>query len=136
MSENLQNNTFLSQIADLLQSARLQVVRTVNQTMVLTYYEIGRMIVEEEQNGKNRAEYGTRLLKNLSTYLTEQFGKGFSIINLENMRKFYLTYSISTSIMRILQIQNTQLKSNISVNQIPQSVTGKLNNSKSFNIIF
>ena len=136
MSENLQNNTFLSQIADLLQSARLQVVRTVNQTMVLTYYEIGRMIVEEEQNGKNRAEYGTRLLKNLSTHLTEEFGKGFSIINLENMRKFYLTYSISTSIMRILQIQNTQLKSNISVNQIPQSVTGKLNNSKSFNIIF
>ena len=136
MSENLQNNTFLSQIADLLQSARLQVVRTVNQTMVLTYYEIGRMIVEEEQNGKNRAEYGTRLLKNLSTYLTEEFGKGFSIINLENMRKFYLTYSISTSIMRILQIQNTQLKSNIFLNQIPQSMTGKLNNSKSFNIIF
>ena len=104
MSESLQNYTFLSQIANLLQSARLQVVRTVNQTMVLTYYEIGRMIVVEEQNGKNRAEYGTQLLKNLSTYLTEEFGKGFLIINLENMRKFYLTYSISTSIMRILQI--------------------------------
>ena len=113
MSENLQNNTFLSQIADLLQSARLQVVRTVNQTMVLTYYEIGRMIVEEEQNGKNRAEYGTRLLKNLSTYLTEQFGKGFSIRNLELIKKFYFEYSKSQTV------------SAFSENQIPQTLSAE-----------
>ena len=113
MSENLQNNTFLSQIADLLQSARLQVVRTVNQTMVLTYYEIGRMIVEEEQNGKNRAEYGTRLLKNLSTYLTEQFGKGFSIRNLELIKKFYFEYSKSQTV------------SANSENQIPQTLSAE-----------
>ena len=113
MSENLQNNTFLSQIADLLQSARLQVVRTVNQTMVLTYYEIGRMIVEEEQHGKNRAEYGTRLLKNLSAYLTEQFGKGFSIRNLELIKKFYFVYSKSQTV------------SAISENQIPQTLSAE-----------
>ena len=108
MSENLQNNTFLSQIADLLQSARLQVVRTVNQTMVLTYYEIGRMIVEEEQHGKNRAEYGTRLLKNLSTHLTEQFGKGFSVRNLELIKKFYFVYSISQTVSAIFDSEKSQ----------------------------
>lgn len=68
-------------------------VRTINQTMVQTYYEIGRMIVEEEQNGKNRAEYGKRLLRDLSKVLTTEFGKGFSERNLEQMRQFYLVYS-------------------------------------------
>jgi predicted nuclease of restriction endonuclease-like (RecB) superfamily len=63
--------------------------------MVQTYFEIGRMIVEEEQQGKDRAEYGKGLLKGLSESLTDEFGKGFSIRNIEQMRKFYLTYSIT-----------------------------------------
>lgn len=61
--------------------------------MVYTYFEIGRMIVEEEQNGNERAEYGKQILKGLSEQLTKEFGKGFSVDNLQNMRKFYLTYS-------------------------------------------
>ena len=61
--------------------------------MVYTYYEIGRMIVEEEQNGEQRAEYGQYILKNLSAYLTENFGKGYSPDNLKLMRKFYTIYS-------------------------------------------
>jgi len=64
----------------------------VNQTMVHTYYEIGRMIVEDEQQGKERAEYGKQVLKELSKKLIDNFGKGFSVQNLENMRKFYLLY--------------------------------------------
>jgi predicted nuclease of restriction endonuclease-like (RecB) superfamily len=86
------NTKFFSQIVDLLQSARSKVVQTVNQTMVLTYFEIGRMIVEEEQAGKERAGYGKEILKQLSKVLTTEFGKGFSITNIQQMRSFYLTY--------------------------------------------
>ncbi len=89
---NLQNHNFHTQIVNLLQSARQQVLRTVNKTMVITYFEIGRMIVEEEQNGKERADYGKSLLKGLSKVLTKEFGKGFSVYNLERMRKFYFIY--------------------------------------------
>ena len=60
--------------------------------MVLTYFEIGRKIVEEEQGGKERAEYGKELLKDLSKALTNEFGKGFSVYNLERMRNFYIVF--------------------------------------------
>ena len=60
--------------------------------MVETYWHIGRRIVEQEQKGKNRADYGDKLLVNLSRYLTDTFGKGFSEANLLNMRKFYITF--------------------------------------------
>jgi hypothetical protein len=61
--------------------------------MVLTYFEIGRMIVEEEQNGKERADYGSQLLSDLSQSLTKDFGKGFSVTNLKQMRQFYSVYT-------------------------------------------
>ncbi len=92
------NRKFFSQIVDLLESARSNVVRAVNQTMVTTYFEIGRMIVEEEQNGKDRAEYGKRLLRELSKTLTREFGKGFSTTNLKQMRQFYIAYSIGQTL--------------------------------------
>ncbi|MDR6969500.1 putative nuclease of restriction endonuclease-like (RecB) superfamily [Flavobacterium arsenatis] len=100
MQDNLQNN-FFHQIVTLLQEARLQVVRTVNHTMVYTYFNIGKMIVEEEQNGKERAEYGKQLLKGLSKRLTEEFGKGFSVDNLQNMKRFYIAYSIYETLSHI-----------------------------------
>ena len=95
------NTNFFSQIVDLLQFARGNVVRTINQTMVTTYFEIGRMIVEEEQGGKERAEYGKQLLKELSKVLTKEFGRGFSVENLTKMRYFYLTYSNSSTLLTI-----------------------------------
>ena len=107
MSENLKNKALFSQVVALLQNARQQVLRTVNSTMVYTYFEIGRMIVEEDQSGKERAEYGKQLLKGLSQQLTVEFGKGFSVENLDRMRKFYRVYSISSSLMRILEIRNS-----------------------------
>ncbi len=107
MSKDLQNKILFQQVVDLLQNARQQVLRTVNSTMVCTYFEIGRIIVEEEQSGKDRAEYGKQILKGLSEQLTNEFGKGFSTDNLENMRKFFLAYSISESLTRILQITNS-----------------------------
>lgn len=69
---------FLKKITDLLKKARNTTVRAVNQTMVYTYFEIGRIIVQEEQNGKERAEYGKKILRELSQKLTKEFGKGFS----------------------------------------------------------
>ena len=61
--------------------------------MVYAYYEVGRMIVEEEQYGENRAAYGKKILQELSEYLSEYFGKGFSVSNLKNIRQFYKVYS-------------------------------------------
>lgn len=85
------NDELYSQIASVLSKSRQFVVSTVNTTMVRTYFEIGRIIVENEQNGKSRAEYGKETLKNLSERLTKDFGKGFSVTNLKQMRDFFLT---------------------------------------------
>jgi predicted nuclease of restriction endonuclease-like (RecB) superfamily len=84
---------FYSKISDLLKLAKTAVVQSVNKTIVVTYFEIGRIIVEEEQNGNQRAEYGKQILKELSYKLTKEFGKGFSVENLDRMRFFYKTYS-------------------------------------------
>jgi len=86
------NRDFYNKVVDLLKEARISVVRTINKTMVYTYIEVGRIIVEEEQKGKSRAEYGKELLKELSNRLVREFGKGFSVTNLQQMRQFYLTY--------------------------------------------
>ncbi len=87
------NLDLYNKIAELLKDARSKVVQTVNKTMVYTYFEIGRMIIEEEQAGKERAVYGKQLLQGLSKKLTVEFGKGFSLTNIKQMRSFYLIYS-------------------------------------------
>ena len=89
----IENMEIVKNVIDLLENARKKVVTTVNQTMVLTYFEIGRMIVEEEQKGENRAEYGKKILEILSEKLTEKYKKGFSVTNLRQMRQFYVVYS-------------------------------------------
>ena len=89
---NLTESKFIQDIKELLKSARNKVYRNINEIMTKTYFEIGKRIVEEEQKGKSRADYGKALLKSLSTELTKEFGKGFSVRNLEQMRKFYLVF--------------------------------------------
>lgn len=83
-----------NEISNLLKEARKSIVSNINTTMTKTYFLIGKRIVEEEQNGNERATYGKNLIKNLSKKLTNEFGKGFSERNIEQMRKFYKTYSI------------------------------------------
>lgn len=122
MSKEVQNTNLFQQVAVLLKNAQQQVLRTVNSTMVFTYFEIGRMIVEEEQNGKVRADYGKQVLKGLSQQLTKEFGKGFSLSNLEQIRKFYMIYSKSETLLRISQIQNSQSVIVESESTIPQSL--------------
>ncbi len=87
-----ENNPLFGKIADLLNEARKSIVKNINQTIVITYFEVGKLIVEEEQQGKERAEYGKSVLKELSQKLTDEFGKGYSVYNLERMRNFYLVF--------------------------------------------
>lgn len=82
----------LARIVGLLEAARRASARSVNTIMTATYWEIGRQIVEGEQEGADRAEYGTRLLERLSQDLTVRFGRGFGLINLKYMRRFYLAW--------------------------------------------
>jgi predicted nuclease of restriction endonuclease-like (RecB) superfamily len=95
LSNQTDENSLFSKVAELLELARKQVVTTVNLTMVHTYFEIGKMIIEEEQQGEIRAAYGKAILKDLSARLKERFGKGFSEQNLRQMRKFYAIYAFS-----------------------------------------
>lgn len=98
MEDLLKKNNFIDNIRTLINEARKQVVHTVNTVMVATYWEIGRRIVEEEQNGNERAEYGTYLIKDLSKVLTTEFGKGFDESNLRNMRLFFKAFPIRDSL--------------------------------------
>jgi predicted nuclease of restriction endonuclease-like (RecB) superfamily len=88
----------ISRIADILIAARTKVVREVNKAQVLAYWEIGREIVEFEQKGRARADYGEELLKRLSADMTAKFGRGFSAENLRLMRKFYITFRKSKTL--------------------------------------
>jgi predicted nuclease of restriction endonuclease-like (RecB) superfamily len=92
MSSDVQHNAFFEEIRTILHQARQNALTAVNSAMVEAYWQIGRRIVEEEQKGEDRAAYGKKLLQALAQQLTQEFGKGFSVSNLEYMRKFYLTY--------------------------------------------
>jgi predicted nuclease of restriction endonuclease-like (RecB) superfamily len=91
LKENNQNH-YIADIKAILNAARQQVYTAVNSAMVQAYWLIGQRIVEEEQNGKERAEYGSFLIKNLSIELTKVFGKGFSEQSIKNFRQFYLVF--------------------------------------------
>jgi predicted nuclease of restriction endonuclease-like (RecB) superfamily len=95
MNGRVNANTITKKITNLVNDARQQIVKSINQTIAHSYFEIGRLIVEEEQNGFEKADYGKFLLIELSRNLIKEFGKGFSVTNLKQMRQFYLTYSES-----------------------------------------
>ena len=86
-------NTFFEDVCNLLSNARKNVKKAADLAMVYSYFEVGRRIVEEEQSGADSAQYGQYILKELSEYLTKNFGKGFSVTNLKQMRQFYLVYA-------------------------------------------
>jgi len=103
--ENLCRNSI-----DLIQYARQIAAKQVNMVQLMTYYSIGRWIVEEQQQGQSRAQYGKQVIKQLSDALTEQFGRGFSVDTLENARKFYLNYQnrISETVFRKFAIEKSE----------------------------
>lgn len=119
---DLQNSLIVESISSLLEMARKRVAFNVNHTMVLTYFEIGKIIVEEEQNGQHRAEYGKSLLKTLSKELTKRFGRGFSQRNLEQIRQFYLTYSNQIPQTLSAKSEKSQTVSNQSISELQRPV--------------
>ena len=86
---------FYQAVRDVLGAARANAYRSVNFAMVEAFWNVGRMIVEEEQQGKEHAEYGALLIRNLSEILTAEFGKGFTETNLKYFRQFYLTFPVA-----------------------------------------
>lgn len=88
----------LLQIRTLLQNARYQLQQTVNSVMVQTYWEIGKLIIEDEQNGSKRATYGTQQIRLISQQLYSEFGKGFTERNIRSMRQFYRLFPIWHSV--------------------------------------
>lgn len=98
MSNDLVNNNLYNKISELLQKAQSQVKQQVNSLMVITYWNVGKLIVEDEQQGNNRAEYGKAILQELSDKLIIKFGKGFDITNLRKMRQFYNLFQKQDSV--------------------------------------
>jgi len=119
MNSNHDLQLLITDITQIIEQARRQVRQSINTAMVESYWQIGRLIVEHEQNGEARAEYGKQQLQYLSIQLTEQFGKGFDVGNLRNMRQFYLTYPIHdalrselswTHYRSLMRIENPQAR--------------------------
>ena len=98
MSDLAYTNSMMNEIRELLIAARQRVAVQVNTELLSTYWNIGRIIVEHEQQSKDRAEYGKQLLKELSKALTNEFGKGFSVSNIQFMRRFYQNYQIQQTV--------------------------------------
>jgi len=95
MTNLLSKNTvdeLYGQIEEIVTEKKNKVAYQINNTMLETYFLIGKLIVENEQNGNVKAEYGKQVLNELSKRLTQKFGSGFSLTNMKFMRKFYLVY--------------------------------------------
>lgn len=97
-NNSLMTNEMIEQIKQVMGQARSNVAKVVNNELITAYWNIGRIIVEHEQENNERAAYGKRTLKELSKVLTEEFGKGFSVSNLQFMRRFYQTYQIQQTL--------------------------------------
>ena len=93
-----ENQVVIKDIKEVLIDARSKIAVTINNELLIAYWNVGRIIVENEQLGLDKAEYGSQLLKNLSKELTQEFGRGFSRSNLQNMRLLYLNYPICQSL--------------------------------------
>lgn len=98
MSDLTQTNSMIEEIKEILLSARQRVAVQVNTELLSTYWNVGRIIVEHEQASQDRAAYGKQVLKELSKELTREFGRGFSVSNIQFMRRFYQSYQIQQAV--------------------------------------
>lgn len=92
------DKTFLCDIRHIIDSSRQNAVRSVDFCRVQMYWHLGKRIFEEEQHGKNRADYGTYLIKNLAKQLEPEYGSGFGVRQLEQSRQFYRMYPIANAV--------------------------------------
>ena len=98
MSKEAANYELLNSIKKLIEISKKKVFKNVNTIMLHTYWDIGRLIVEEEQKGNDKANYGDYTIRELSKELTNLYGRGFSITNLKMMRRFYKEYQIGQTL--------------------------------------
>jgi predicted nuclease of restriction endonuclease-like (RecB) superfamily len=122
MSKAIVQDRLFQSIRELIENAQQNIVRNVNTTMLFTYFEIGKMIIENEQQGKQRADYAKMTIDKLSKDLTREFGKGYSTTNLEYFRRFYLLYHNRTPQSLIGKSNKSATKKQSSISQ---SVIGK-----------
>lgn len=98
MSDIAYTDSMIDEIRELLLNARQQVATHINTELLSTYWNVGRIIVEHEQNSNERAAYGKQQLRQISKELTKEFGRGFSVSNIQFMRRFYQTYQIQQTV--------------------------------------
>lgn len=108
--EQSKYSDLIGQIGGLLQKGREQVAQSVNTILVQNYWLIGRHIVEYEQGGKEKADYGSQLLDQLAKDLSERYGKGFSRSNVFQIRQFYVRFSKIQTLSRQFESVENQLK--------------------------
>lgn len=106
-------DSLFQSVKEIIAQSREKVFRIANSTLLLTHWQIGRLIIEDEQKGKERAEYGKFILKNLSKKLTLEFGKGYDYTNLSNMRKFYKIFPIVDAVRQQLSWTHYRLLLNV-----------------------
>lgn len=128
----VQNPNLLLSVKEIIIQSRQRVYRMVNSVLLDTYWNIGRLIIEDEQNGNTKAVYGKSTLKNLSKELTFEFGKGFDYTNLTNMRNFYLAFPILDAVRQELSWTHYRLLSRIDSEEkrmyyLNESITGNWN---------
>lgn len=116
MANDLISTKLINDIKNILHNSRTHLQQSINTAMVQTYWNIGKIIVEHEQNGNKKAQYGKRQLEQISGSLTKEFGKGFNPRNLRNMRQFYTTFPIWQSVnaklswthyVRLVRVENS-----------------------------
>ena len=126
-------SSLFARVVALIEEARQKVATVANIAQVYTNYEIGRQIVEEEQGGKRRAEYGKKVVEELSIKLTARFGRGWSMRSLETIRKFYLLYAPIPQTLFTESVDNDSLNG---VEGIPQTVFAELGGGKSATVLW
>ena len=128
----MNNNNLFESVKEIIIQSRGRVFRMVNAVLLETYWNIGKIIVEEEQDGKAKATYGQATLKNLAHQLTLEFGKGFDYTNLTNMRKFYLSFPILDTLRQELSWSHYRLLSRLDSTEkrqyyLTESIAGNWN---------
>lgn len=124
------SDSLFKRVVDILECDRTNVIRSINSNMVVAYWLIGREIVQELQRGKERAEYGKRLIGDLSDRLTKRYGEGYSVTSLKYFRTFYLTYTdripeISRPLGDLLNTNQKGRPTGIKEKQPSQNITAR-----------
>ena len=132
----LANSNVLNDIRQIIETGRREAYAAAGQAAIATYWNIGKRIVEEEQQGKERADYGSYLTRNLAKMLEPEYGSGFGVRQLEQARQFYRTYPIANTLRsqlnwsqyrRLIQIEDPDKREYYELESVNNAWTARLN---------